>query len=103
MPARLCSSGEQKGLLLGLVLAHAELVARRREGIAPILLLDEVTAHFDEARRAALFAEVLRLRAQAWMTGTDVQAFSALAQRARFRRVEEGVLTDFFAASPGAI
>jgi DNA replication and repair protein RecF len=103
MPARLCSSGEQKGLLLGLVLAHAELVARRCEGFAPILLLDEVTAHFDEARRAALFAEVLRLRAQAWMTGTDVQAFSTLAQRARFWRVEEGVLTDFFAASPRVI
>jgi DNA replication and repair protein RecF len=55
MPARLCSTGEQKALLLGLVLAHAELVARRREGVAPILLLDEVTAHLDEARRGALF------------------------------------------------
>jgi DNA replication and repair protein RecF len=99
MPARLCSSGEQKGLLLGLILAHAELVARRQDGVAPILLLDEVTAHLDEARRAALFDEVLRLRAQAWMTGTDAQAFSALAGKARFRRVEEGVLMDLFAAS----
>ena len=73
MPARLCSTGEQKALLIGLVLAHAELVARRREGVAPILLLDEVTAHFDAARRAALFDEILRLGAQAWMTGTDVR------------------------------
>ena len=70
MPARLCSTGEQKALLIGLILAHAELVARRREG-APILLLDEVTAHLDAERRAALFEEILRLGAQAWMTGTD--------------------------------
>ncbi len=59
MPARLCSTGEQKALLIGLILAHAELVTRRREG-APILLLDEVTAHLDAERRAALFAEILR-------------------------------------------
>ena len=99
MQARLCSSGEQKALLLGLVLAHAELVARRHEGVAPILLLDEVTAHLDEARRAALFAEILRLRAQAWMTGTDARAFASLAEHARFWRVEEGSLTGFLAAT----
>ena len=64
MPARLCSTGEQKALLLGLVLAHAELVAERHDGVAPILLLDEVTAHLDAARRAALFAEILRLGAR---------------------------------------
>jgi len=91
MPARLCSTGEQKALLIGLILAHAELVARRREG-APILLLDEVTAHLDVDRRAALFGEIIRLGAQAWMTGTDADAFSWLAGRARFRRVDEGVL-----------
>jgi len=99
MPARLCSSGEQKALLLGLVLAHAELVAQRRDGVAPILLLDEVTAHLDEARRVALFDEILRLHAQAWMTGTEPQAFAALAGKAHFRRVEEGALADFFAAA----
>jgi DNA replication and repair protein RecF len=97
--ARLCSSGEQKALLLGLILAHAELVARRHEGVAPILLLDEVTAHLDAERRAALFAEILRLGAQAWLTGTDAQAFSALRQKARFWRVEEGALSGLFAAS----
>lgn len=99
MPARLCSTGEQKALLLGLVLAHAELAARRRDGIAPILLLDEITAHLDEARRAALFAEILRLKAQAWMTGTDQTTFTALRQKARFWRVEEGALTGLVDAS----
>jgi DNA replication and repair protein RecF len=94
MPARLCSTGEQKALLIGLILAHAELVARRREG-APILLLDEVTAHLDAERRAALFAEILRLGAQAWMTGTDAEAFSWLAGKARFWRVDEGLLSTF--------
>jgi DNA replication and repair protein RecF len=94
MPARLCSTGEQKALLIGLILAHAELVARRREG-APILLLDEVTAHLDAERRAALFAEILRLGAQAWMTGTDAEAFSWLAGKARFWRVDEGLLSPF--------
>ena len=90
MAARLCSTGEQKALLLGLVLAHAELVATRQDGIAPILLLDEITAHLDESRRAALFAEILRLKAQAWMTGTDQSSFAVLAPHARFFRVDEG-------------
>ncbi len=99
MPARLCSTGEQKALLLGLVLGHAELVARRRDGIAPILLLDEVTAHLDEARRGALFAEILRLGAQAWVTGTEASSFAALQEKAHFWRVAEGGLTGFFDAS----
>jgi DNA replication and repair protein RecF len=99
MPARLCSTGEQKALLLGLVLAHAELAARRHEGVAPILLLDEITAHLDADRRAALFAEILRLKAQAWMTGTDRSAFAALAGNARFWRVEEGAVEGLVDAS----
>ena len=94
MPARLCSTGEQKALLIGLILAHAELVSRRRDS-APILLLDEVTAHLDAERRAALFAEILRLGAQAWMTGTDAQAFAGLSGKARFWRVEDGRLGGF--------
>jgi DNA replication and repair protein RecF len=92
MPARLSSTGEQKALLFGIVLAHAELVAERQSGLAPILLLDEVTAHFDVDRRSALFDEILRLGAQAWMTGTDPAAFAALQGRAQFRRVEEGAV-----------
>ena len=79
MPARLCSTGEQKALLMGLVLAHAGLIAERGEQSAPILLLDEIAAHFDDARRAALFAEIVALKAQAWMTGTDAEA--AFARR----------------------
>ncbi len=92
MPARLCSTGEQKALLMGLVLAHAALIAERREGAPPILLLDEIAAHFDAARRAALFDEILALGAQAWMTGTDTSAFSALAGKALFARVEQGLI-----------
>ncbi len=92
MAAHLCSTGEQKALLLGLVLAHAELLTERQEGAAPILLLDEITAHLDSARRAALFVEILRLKAQAWMSGTDRAAFDALQGRAQFWSVEEGVV-----------
>ena len=87
MAARLCSTGEQKALLMGLVLAHAELVAARQNGIAPIMLLDEITAHLDEHRRAAMFEEIIRLKAQAWMTGTDRGSFSALSGHARFFNV----------------
>ncbi|MGO4682272.1 DNA replication/repair protein RecF [Hyphomicrobium sp. 2TAF46] len=90
LEARQCSTGEQKALLLGLVLAHAELLTERQEGAAPILLLDEITAHLDVHRRGALFAEILRLGAQAWMTGTDADAFSALRGKAQFWGVEEG-------------
>ena len=90
MPADTCSTGEQKSLLIGLVLAHAEMMASRREGAAPILLLDEVAAHLDEKRRAALFAELLRIGSQAWLTGTDRAAFSALMNDAQFLLVEDG-------------
>ena len=90
MPAHVSSTGEQKALLIGLVLAHAELMAARREGQAPILLLDEIAAHLDESRRAGLFAEILRLGSQAWMTGTDRAAFAAIFNDAQFLRVEEG-------------
>jgi DNA replication and repair protein RecF len=99
MPARLCSSGEQKALLLGLVLAHAELVRERRDGTAPILLLDEIAAHLDEGRRSALFAEILALGAQAWMTGTDYQPFAALAREAQFWSVDNGHLAPLVAGS----
>jgi DNA replication and repair protein RecF len=75
-PAHLCSTGEQKALLLGLVLAHAELVADR-VGRAPILLLDEVAAHLDPGRRAALF-ERLAGKGQVWMTGTEPELFDAV-------------------------
>jgi len=82
MPAAQSSTGEQKALLLGLVLAHAELVADRR-GQPPILLLDEVAAHLDPARRAALFAR-LEGRGQVWMTGTEPALFEGIDAASRF-------------------
>jgi len=90
MPASVCSTGEQKALLIGLVLAHAEHVRRHRDGRAPILLLDEIAAHLDPLRRAALFDEITALGGQTWMTGTDPEGFSALAGRAQFHQVEDG-------------
>ncbi|HFB2047951.1 MAG TPA: DNA replication and repair protein RecF [Hyphomicrobiaceae bacterium MAG_BT-2024] len=90
MLARACSTGEQKALLISLVLAHAELVSTRRNGIAPILLLDEIAAHLDVVRRIALFDDILRIGSQAWMTGTDYVAFAQLERRAQFFRVERG-------------
>lgn len=90
MPASVCSTGEQKALLVGLILAHAELLRRHRGGAAPILLLDEVAAHLDPAKRAALFDEIVALGGQAWMTGTEVEPFSGLSGRAIFHRIEGG-------------
>ncbi len=92
MPSRLCSTGEQKALLVGLVLAHAELTGQRRDGVGPILLLDEIAAHLDPSRRAALYDEVLRLGLQAWMTGTDLEPFQDLAGKAQIFRVDDGRL-----------
>jgi DNA replication and repair protein RecF len=92
MPARLCSTGEQKALLVGLVLAHAELIRQSGSGAAPILLLDEISAHLDVVRRAALFQEIVRLGAQAWMTGTDAGVFAPLQGAARFFSFEGGAV-----------
>jgi DNA replication and repair protein RecF len=91
MPAALCSTGEQKALLVALVLAAARLLKLQR-GAAPLLLLDEITAHLDAQRRAALFDEIEALGAQAWMTGTDAELFAALGGRAAFVNVADGTL-----------
>ena len=80
MDARDCSTGEQKALLISIVLADAWELAQARDGYAPLLLLDEVAAHLDARRRTALFEEILALRAQAWMTGTDLSLFESLAR-----------------------
>jgi DNA replication and repair protein RecF len=90
-PAQLCSSGEQKALLIGLILAKAELI-KEIEGPAPLVLLDEVAAHLDQARREALFGEILRLGAQAWMTGTDRDLFAPIAQDAQILTVNRGMI-----------
>lgn len=90
--AERCSTGEQKALLVGLVLAHARLVATMT-GHAPVLLLDEIAAHLDEGRRAALFDRIDALGGQAFMTGTDKSMFSALGERAQFVSVHGSVLS----------
>ncbi len=82
-PAALCSTGEQKALLLGLVLAHAGLVAHRT-GAAPVLLLDEVAAHLDPVRRAALFDRLAAMAGQVWMTGTEPALFDAIGEARRY-------------------
>lgn len=83
------STGEQKALLVGLVLAHAQLVASMT-GIVPLVLLDEIAAHFDPLRRAALYETLEMLGAQVWMTGADAHAFSEVASRATMISVMQG-------------
>jgi DNA replication and repair protein RecF len=92
MPAPQCSTGEQKALLIGIVLAFARLMARRR-GEVPILLLDEVAAHLDAARRDALFAEIAAARGQAWLTGTEKALFDGMASTAQFLTVADAVIS----------
>ena len=89
MPARDASTGEQKALLIGLVLAHASLVAEMT-GITPLLLLDEVIAHLDPARRTALFNELAKLGAQVWMTGADPAAFTDIGATGEILDVDSG-------------
>jgi DNA replication and repair protein RecF len=91
IPARDASTGEQKALLIGLVLAHAGLVAEMT-GAAPVILLDEVIAHLDPGRRTALYDALDRLGAQIWMTGADPAAFAEIAARAEMVEVAPGRL-----------
>jgi DNA replication and repair protein RecF len=91
IPAADASTGEQKALLIGLVLAHAGLIAEMI-GFAPVLLLDEVVAHLDPGRRSALYAELETLGAQVFMTGADPAAFAEIGTRA-----------DVFDVSPGQV
>lgn len=89
MPAELCSTGEQKALLVGIVVSHARLTGEMA-GAAPILLLDEIAAHLDAGRRAALFSILDDLNCQAFMTGTEPALFSSLAGKAQFLTVDHG-------------
>ncbi len=91
IPATDASTGEQKALLIGLVLAHAGLIAEMT-GSAPVLLLDEVVAHLDPERRSALYSALGKLGAQVWMTGADRAAFADVDDRA-----------DIFSVSPGRV
>ena len=93
MPAAHCSTGEQKALLIAIVLAIARL-QQALTGAAPVLLLDEVAAHLDAAHRAALFDEICALGVQAWLTGTERGAFAGLEGRARFAEIVDGRIPD---------
>ncbi|HEV7661667.1 MAG TPA: DNA replication/repair protein RecF [Allosphingosinicella sp.] len=88
-PAAFCSTGEQKALLIGLILAHADLVAERT-GRRPILLLDEIAAHLDPLRRAALFARLAGAGGQVWMTGTEPAPFEGIGAATRFALGADG-------------
>ncbi|UWQ95669.1 DNA replication/repair protein RecF [Rhodobacteraceae bacterium M385] len=88
VPAKQCSTGEQKALLISLILANARAL-KAETGAAPLVLLDEVAAHLDAGRRAALFDEICALEAQAWMTGTGPELFTELGERAQHFEVTE--------------
>lgn len=89
-PAALCSTGEQKALLLSILLAHAVLVTQRA-GRPPVLLLDEVAAHLDPSRRAALFHRLADIGGQSWMTGTERSLFNDLGPATRFTLTPDAV------------
>ncbi|MEL6920871.1 MAG: DNA replication/repair protein RecF [Pseudomonadota bacterium] len=93
MEASLCSTGEQKALLVGLVLSHCALTSSV-SGHAPIMLFDEIAAHLDADRRAALFDKIDTIGGQAFMTGTDRNLFDALGDRGQRFRVDAGSVTD---------
>jgi len=99
VPASLASTGEQKALLVGLILAHAQLV-KSATGIAPFLLLDEIAAHFDPSRRRALFTALDALETQSLMTGTDFSLFDALEDRATRISVRAGRLSEWYESVP---
>ncbi|MDJ1017377.1 MAG: DNA replication/repair protein RecF [Paracoccaceae bacterium] len=88
VPADQCSTGEQKALLVSLILTNARALAEDT-GAPPLILLDEVAAHLDASRRAALFDEICALGAQAWMTGTGPELFTDLGDRAQFFEIME--------------
>ncbi|MGC2522032.1 MAG: DNA replication and repair protein RecF, partial [Stellaceae bacterium] len=85
------STGEQKALLISMLLAHAEL-RRALRGATPLLLLDEIAAHLDASRRLALFELVARLESQVWLTGTDEAVFAPLRRQAQFLSVHNGAV-----------
>ncbi|MBO0738533.1 MAG: DNA replication/repair protein RecF [Alphaproteobacteria bacterium] len=95
VPAELASTGEQKALLISILLAHARL-QRAVRGEPPVLLLDEIAAHLDASRRSALFEALLRLDSQAWLTGTDEALFAPLRGEAQFLSARDGNLAATF-------
>ena len=88
-PAEHCSTGEQKALLIALMLAYVRLLAEARR-MTPLFLLDDIAAHLDNSRRRALFDEILALGAQVWLTGTDAESFAGLVPHAQMFEVSNG-------------
>ena len=91
MPAESCSTGEQKAVLLSIILAQAKAAALWK-GIVPIVLLDEVIAHLDATRKLELFEEICQIGAQIWMTGVDADLFADLQGKSSFLKVENGTV-----------
>jgi DNA replication and repair protein RecF len=91
MLARNCSMGEQKALMLSIILAQAR-AGSRWHGVTPIILLDEVVGHLDASKRGELFEEICDIKAQSWMTGTDFSLFADLQGKAQFFRVENALV-----------
>ena len=94
LPADQCSTGEQKALLIGLILANAQALFERDFAPSPLLLLDEAAAHLDSDRRAALYDELTALGGQAWLTGTDRSLFDAFGDRAQRFEVSDGTIRE---------
>lgn len=90
MPADACSTGEQKALLVGLVLANARALSGDDVGANPLLLLDEAVAHLDPVRREALYSELAPLGGQAWLTGADPLLFRDFGERAQHIEIRDG-------------
>jgi len=89
--AQICSTGEQKALLIGIILAAAKLY-REERGYMPLLLLDEISAHLDVARRESLFKLIMQMDVQAWITGTEKDFFSSLGEDVQRVEIKEGNL-----------
>lgn len=92
-PARMCSTGQQKALLLGLILLHAQLVSSQMDDVFPLVLLDEVAAHLDENHRRALFTHISQTGGQFWLTGTDEKLFAPFDGQCQYFGVDDGVIT----------
>ena len=93
MPAELCSTGEQKSLLISIILAQTKCQTLDK-GFAPVLLLDEVVAHLDEFKREALLSKIKELELQAWITSTDPYLFTSLKNEAQFFEVKSNQLIE---------
>lgn len=93
VPAALCSTGEQKSLLLSIILAHAKSLLYTR-GVPPILLLDEVAAHLDNAKKEAFLTKINILKLQAWLTTTDLSEFTNLKDMAQFFEVKDNTVRE---------